>query len=114
MQIQYHNSPYFTSHFSNSKAFKEVKDLARQTGRIAELRIALDNIKYIKNYEFNLVHKYNKSQDVCKSEFKYLLNGQKQVYSAIENRLKDPVEASLKWILALGDKTSKIYQNILG
>lgn len=115
MQVQYNKyNLAFGSHFYSNKAFKEVKLLAKQTGQLEKLNIALNRIKYINNYKINLVHKYSKTQDVCKSEFKYDKNGQKEVYTAIENRIKNPAEASLNWILALADRDSKIFKKIMG
>ena len=115
MQIQYNSyNSSFGSSFYSSKAFSEVKSFAKQTGQIEKLNTALDKIKCTKNYKINLVHKYSKTQDVCKSEFKYDKNGQKEVYTAIENRIKNPAEASLNWILALADRDSKIFKSIMG
>lgn len=104
----------FTSRINSSKALKEVKVFAEESGRKAELEAALDRLKYIKNFKFDLTHIYSKTSDVCKTEFKYIENGFKQKYVAISNNLKNPAEASLNWILQISDKQTQIHKNIFG
>lgn len=104
----------FTSRINSSKALKEVKSFAEETGKTFELNSALDKLKYIKNLKFDITHMYSKSHKVCKTEFKYTDMGLKQKYVSIANNIKNPAEATLNLILQICDKNSNIYKNIFG
>ena len=95
-----------------NKTVKETSDYAKKIGQFELYKTIRNKIKELPEANLHITHRYCKTEDLVKTEFRFLNHGYKNLFIKTNTEMKNPAEFTFLLLQDLLDETSWIYKRI--